>query len=150
MIMFSRIANWFAKIINPPRLWTKEEWKGLSSKEKIWIWYKHHWYIKGVGSAEVDNFTNPVKEIILYGSLIILTTERLFSMAGIAIGPTTLLLTVGIIGIILWTANFVIQWCGGNKIDNLDLIALTNEIGDRRKIAFRELRKAAKREEWRK
>ena len=78
MIMFNQLINWFAKTRKVPRLWTKEEWNTRSSKEKIWIWYKHHWYIKGVGSAEVDNFTNPIKEIILYGSLIILTVEKLY------------------------------------------------------------------------
>ena len=148
--MIESFIEWVSKKVGIPRLWTKEEWHKLSAKEKVWIWYKHHWYIRGIGSGEVDQFSNPVKEIILYGSLVILTVERLYAMAGIEIGATQLLFTVGIICVIVWLVNFVLQWFIGNKIDNLDLIALNSEIGNRRQIAFRELREKAKKEEWRK
>ncbi|HEU04635.1 MAG TPA: hypothetical protein ENH95_05940 [Nitrosopumilus sp.] len=148
--MISSLIERISKKIGIPRLWDKEEWNTYSAKEKVWIWYKHHWYIRGIGSAEVDQFSNPVKEIVLYGSLVILTVERLYTMAGIEIGATQLLLTVGIICVVVWLANFVLQWVIGNKIDNLDLIALNSEIGSRRQIALRELREAAKNEDWRK
>ena len=150
MIMISSFVEWSAKRIGIPRLWTKTEWNACSAKEKLWIWYKHHWFIRGTGSAEVDQFTGPAKEILLYGSLVILTVERLYAMAGIEIGASQLLLSVAVICIIVWLANFVLQWFIGNKIDNLDLIALSTEIGNKRQIAFRELRESARNEEWRK
>ena len=148
--MISALVDWFASKLKAPRLWSKEEWIKLSSKEQAWVWWKHHWMIRGTGSAEVDQFTGPVKEIVLYGSIIILTVEKLFAMAGISIGASQLLVTVAMVCIVLWTINFILQWLIGNKIDNLDLIALNSEIATKRTIAFRELRKAAKEEEWRK
>jgi len=142
--------NWFSRRIGRPRLWSKKEWNASSSKEKIWVWYKHHLYLKGLGSAEIDQVSDPVKEIILYGSIIILTVERLYAMAGITVGAEQLLVTVGVVCIAFWISNTIMQWIIGNKIDNLDLPACGEEINIRRNKLFREIRERAENEEWRK
>ena len=149
---FVNLVDWFVgtRFFKNPRLWTEKEWSTRSSKEKLWVWYKHHLYIKGLGSAEVDQVTEPLKQLVLYGSIIILTIERLYAMANIPVGATQLLFTVGIICVILWTGNTILQWLIGNKLDNLDLEAWTIEIGNRRNKVFREIREAREKEKWRK
>ena len=144
--------EWFIKtrLFKKPRLWEKKEWDSISPREKIWVWYKHHLYIKGLGSAEVDQVTTPTKEIILYGSVIILAVERLYAIANISVSAEQLIYTVGTVCVLLWVGNTVIQWVIGNQLDNLDLPAWDCEISNRRNKVFREIRKTTEKEDWRK
>ena len=60
------------------------------------------------------------------------TVEKLYTMAGIIITPTQLIISVVTACIIAWSANFIFQWWLGNEIDKKDLIAIAAEIGNRR------------------
>lgn len=150
--MIAGFIHWFVntRFFRKPRLWSQQEWNVISDKEKLWVWYKHHLYVKGLGSAEVDQVTNPAKEIVLYGSLIILTIERLYSLLGIQIGAAELLYTVGIGCVLFWAVCTIGQWLVGNKLDNLDFPAWDAEIGNRRNKVFREIREVQEKEKWRK
>lgn len=143
--------NWFVttRFFKRPRLWDNKEWKTISSKEQIWVWYKHHLYLKGLGSAEVNQVTDPLKDIMLYGSVAFLMVGQFYEMIGIPVNATQLLSTVAIAGILLWGGNTILQWVIGNLLDNFDFPAWEAEIGNRRNNVFREIRKAAEKEEWR-
>jgi len=148
--MKDRIFDWLASKIKRPRLWSDEEWENYTSKEKLWIWYKHHWYIRSTGSAEVDQFTNPIKEIILYGGIILSNVALALMYLGIEIRYFTMIFIVGISCAILWIGNFALQWKLGNWIDNKDLIALGKEIDVRRTKVFREIREQSMKQPFRK
>lgn len=144
-----KLANWTATRISKPRFWTDEEWNKFSSKEKIWVWYKHHWNIKSYGSAEADNFTMPIKDLILYGGIIMANALAALAYFKIEFDYFALLFVVGISCTVLWTINFVWQWTLGDWKDKNDFIALEQEIGNKRNKVFREIREQAKKEKWR-
>ena len=127
------IAGIFDNLIcrNPPRFWKKSEWKLMSTKERVWITWKHHMNLKSSGSGEFDQITTPVKEIILYGSVIFLAAEKM--------GIPPAVVFPGVIG--LWILNWLFQWALGNYLDKKDMLALSAEIGNRRNKVFRELRR---------
>ena len=143
-------VNWFAKRIETPRLWTDSEWRKLTPKEKCWIWYKHVLYIKGVGSAEVDQVSNPIKDWILYGGIILSNISLAMIALEIETNYFALIGVVGVTVIVLWIINFAWQLKIGDWKDANDLIALEQEIGNKRNKFCRDIRKATKKEEWRK
>jgi len=143
------LVNWFSKKIRKPRLWTGIEWKKLTPKEKCWIWYKHVLYIKGVGSAEVDQVTNPIKDWILYGGIVLSNITLAMTALGLKIDYFAIVGMVGLTVIVLWIVNFVWQLNIGDWKDANDLIALESEITNKRNLFCRDLRKATKKEEWR-
>ncbi len=138
--MISSFIEWASKKVYIPRLWTKEEWEKLSAKEKMWIWYKHHDYLIGAGNGELDKI------------LPFLTGEFL-TTAGVMVAVFTLLgfpeWSYAIYPVFYIIYKYV-QWFVGDQIDKRDLIAVSSEIGNKRQIAFRELREKAKEEDWRK
>lgn len=138
--LLRRFVNWLSKKIYKPRLWTDKEWKQKNPKEKVWIWYKHHDALIGSGNGELDKV------------LPFLTGEFLTTTAAISV-------FIKMFGLpewfyFLYPAFYIgykyVQWWIGNEIDKRDFPALTSEIGSKRTTAFRELRKAANNEEWRK
>jgi len=134
------ILNFFASKVFIPRLWTKKEWDTYSSKEKVWIWYKHHDQMMSVGNGELDKILPFLKGEFL-------TTAGIFAVLFVQLGlpQWTLLLYP-----ILYVGYKLFQWYIGDQIDKRDLIALSSEIGSRRTIAFREIRSNTKKEKWRK
>jgi hypothetical protein len=110
-----------------PRLWKEKEWAELTPKERIWIFYKHHWTMKNIGSGEVDQITNPVKELILYGGILIILFKD------------PVLVVIGAVCYVV--GNTFLQWYIGTWKDKKDLIALEQEISNRRNLVFREMRK---------
>ena len=154
MILMSKnidnLINRISSIIKIPRLWTNEEWMKLSSLEKLFIWYKQILYIKGVGSSEVDQVSNPIKDLILYGGIILSNVSIAFLYLGIELNYFTIIGFVSVSCLIFWIINFVFQMRIGNWKDSHDLIALENEIGNKRDKFCRDIRKAAMEEPWRK
>ena len=119
-------VDWIVKRIKPVRFWSEKEWNNLTPKEKIWIWYKHHWTMKNTGSGEVDQIINPIKEVLLYGGILLIITND----------PVL----VTILAICYVIVNTLLQWFMGNWMDKKDLIALGQEISNRRNNVFREMR----------
>jgi len=138
--MIKAFIEWFSKKIYIPRLWTKKEWVELSAKEKVWIWYKHHDNMMSTGNGELDKILP-----FLRGEF--LTTAGIFAVLFVQLGlpQWTLFLYP-----ILYFGYKLFQWYVGDQIDKRDLIALSSEIGNKRSIAFRELRALTKKEKWRK
>lgn len=138
--VLTRLSDWAAGRLGPPRLWTEDEWHKLTSKEKIWITYKHTFHMIGIGNGELDNV------------LFFLRGEFL-TQAGMA---SLLVLNLGLpswcyfIYPLFYFIYKYVQWWIGNRIDAADLIALDSEINNKRSIAFRELRKQANNEPFRK
>ena len=149
MAALGKLVDWAAFKINKPRFWTNEEWDKFSSKEKLWVYYKHHWTIKGYGSAEVDNFTTPLKELILYGGIILSNAMVALIYFKIEFDYFSLMSIVGITCAILWIINFAWQWMLGDWKDKNDFIALEQEISNKRNKVFREIRVQANKEKWR-
>ncbi len=146
----NKLLDKISNKIKIPRLWTKNEWEKLSSLEKCFIWYKQIFYIKGTGSAEVDQVTNPIKDLILYGGIILSNVSIAFLYLGIELNYFTIIGIVTITCILLWIANFIFQIKIGNWKDIHDLIALEQEIGNKRDKFCRDIRKATMEEKWRK
>lgn len=136
-----QLTSWFVKTrVNRIRFWSEEEWKALTDKEKIWIWYKHHWLLIGQGNAEVDQ-------------LLFFTQGEFLTLFGMWMA------NVGIWNLPIWTipAPFVlfvfnkyVMWRIGNWKDDKDLIALETEWGNRRNKVFREIRKKEMNQKFRK
>ncbi len=148
--VLEKFVNWLSKKISRPRLWLENEWDTLSSLEKTFIWYKHILYIRGVGSSEVDQISNPIKDLILYGGIILSNVSIAFLYLGIELNYFTIIGLVSFFCLIFWIINFVFQMRIGNWKDIHDLIALENEIGNKRDKFCRDIRKAAMEEPWRK
>jgi len=143
--ILENLILWFVKkFVSRIRLWDQKEWDGLTPKEKLFIWYKHHWGLKNQGSGEVDQVTAPIKEAILYGGIIILVFERILETVGIQTNVFTLMTIVAVSCGILWLINFTVQWMLGDWMDRKDLIALKEEIVNRRNLVFREIRRMMK------
>lgn len=123
-------ANWFSLKINKPRLWTEKEWKNLIAKEKIWIWYKHHWMLMGEGNAELDNLLFFMQGEFLMMMGIWATFVKVWGFP-----DWTILFPVA-----LTLFNKFLQWKIGNWKDKKDLIALQKEIGNKRDRFIREVR----------
>ncbi len=140
MIMISNLIEWASTKVYIPRLWSKDEWNRLSAKEKMWIWYKHHDALMGAGNGELDKLLPFLKGEFL-------TTAGIFTVISIQLGLPTWMYFLYPVLYIVYKA---FQWYIGDIIDKQDLIALSSEIGAKRQIAFRELRKAADKEPWRK
>ncbi len=142
--MFKRIIQkflkWFASKIYTPRLWTEEEWIKLTSKEQVWIWYKHHDNLMSTGNGELDKILPFLKGEFL-------TTAGIFTVISIQLGLPT---WTYFLYPILYVSYKIFQWYIGDQIDKRDLIALSSEIGSRRTIAFREIRNNTNKEKWRK
>lgn len=136
-----RIAHHLVKYIHRPRFWTKAEWEILNPKEKLWIYYKHIWFLKNSGSAEVDIFTNPLKEVIFYGGIILANIQIYMLLYNIQIDMIVVSFLIVIMGFCLYITNFYLQFRVGNWKDDKDFIALESEIPNKRVIAFREIRK---------
>ena len=143
------LVNWFANHIKRPRFWTEEEWNRKAPKEQCWVFYKHHLYLKGLGSAEADQVTMPVKDFLVLGGVIFLVAESFLAEAGIEIGSKSLMFFVGLACLIAWIANFALQWFLGNEIDKRDFPALQSEITNKRDQAMRDIRKNTDKEKWR-
>lgn len=127
-----KFFDWLASKTNPPRFWTKEEWFKLNSKEKLWVLYKHHDNLLGIGNGELDRFLPFLKgdfitSLAAVSSLLILIKA-----------PEWVFWVYPIFYMVIWKA---VQWWVGNKLDEKDLIALQTEIGNKRNKVFRELRK---------
>lgn len=142
------IMEFVVKRTSTPRFW-EEEWKAYNTKEKFWVLYKHHWTMKSYGSAEFDQFTTPIKEMILYGGIIMSNVAIALIYLKIELDYFALLSFVSTTCVVLWLVNFAVQWWLGDEMDKRDLPALSSEIGSKRTIAFRELRKATMKEKWR-
>lgn len=138
----TKLVDWLigTRLIKRPRFWDEEEWNKLSNKEQVWVFYKHHWTMIGVGNGELDNV--------------------LFFLKGEFITQAAIMaLIVNAFGLPYW-AYFAypalygvykyVQWWVGNKIDKEDLIAMNEEIMNRRNKVFREIRQRARGEPWRK
>lgn len=138
----TKLVDWIisTRLIKRPRFWTEEEWNQLSNKEKLWVFYKHHWMMIGVGNGELDNV--------------------LFFLKGEFITQAAIMaLVVNAFGLPYW-AYFAypalygvykyVQWWVGNRIDAEDLIAINEEMTNRRNKVFREIRQRAHDEPWRK
>jgi len=138
--MLEKAIEWGSKKVYIPRLWTQQEWNKLSPKEKMWLWYKHHDTLMSTGNGELDKLLPFLKGEFL-------TTAGIFTVISIQLGlPTWMYFLYPI----LYVAYKLFQWFIGDMIDKQDLIALSSEISNKRQIAFRVLRKAAEKEEWRK
>ena len=148
--IFENFLKWSSEKISPPRLWSKKEWNTLSALEKTFIWYKQLLYIKGVGSSEVDQVSNPLKDLILYGGIILSNVSIAFLYLGIELNYFTIIGIVAVCCLIFWIINFIFQMKIGNWKDIHDLIALEKEIGNKRDKFCRDIRKAAMEEPWRK
>jgi hypothetical protein len=118
------------KVVKKPRFWTDEEWSRLNDKEKAWIWYKHHWTLIAQGNAEVDNilFFTQGQFLTLFGMWIVVMKE--FNLPGYTLP----------LPFVWFIANKYIMWKIGNWKDKKDLIALENELSNKRNKFCRELR----------
>lgn len=145
----TRLLDWFSKKINRPRPWSKIEWEKLSSLEKSFIWYKYVLFLRGTGSAEIDQLTDPAKELILYGGIILSNVSIAFLYLEIELSYFSIIGIVAITCIILWVVNFVLQIRLGDWKEIHDLIALEQEIGNRNNKFCRDLRKATMKAAWR-
>ncbi len=132
--------DWFSKKIYIPRLWSRQEWGKSSSKEKLWIWYKHHDALIASGNAEFDKF------------LPFLTGQFLTTVAAISVYIKIFNLPEWAYYLypVFYVAYKYAHWWLGDEIDKRDFPALTSEIQAKRQTAFRELRNATKKEAWRK
>jgi len=139
---WTKVVDWLAGIrfVKRPRFWDEEEWGTLSNKQKVWIFYKHHWAMIGIGNGELDNV--------------------LFFLKGEFITQAAIMaLVVNSFGLPYW-AYFAypvsyglykyVQWWVGNKIDSEDLIAMNEEIMIRRHKGWREIRRKDKEQAWKK
>lgn len=135
--------DWFAdNIAKRVRFWSDKEWSKLNSKERIWMWYKHHWFIKNAGSTELDIVTNPLKEIVLYSGVIITTITTFIIATGIEVNQYFVVAGVLTGLTILWIINWIFQWYIGEWKDKKDLISLENETGNKRQKIYRKLEKS--------
>ncbi len=138
--MISSLIEWASKKVYIPRLWTKKEWVKFSAKEKMWIWYKHHDNMMSTGNGELDKILPFFRGefIATAGIMAVLFTQLGLPSWSYALYP------------VFYIGYKVFQWFVGDQIDKRDLIALSGEIGNKRSIAFRELREKKKKEDWRK
>lgn len=139
--MLSRFTEWFVnRFVKRVRFWEEKEWRQRTPKERIWIWYKHHWKMKNEGSSEVDQITDPIKEVVLYGGIITLTLNSFLLAQGISVNFIELTNLVYLGAMVLWLILFGVQWWIGNWKDKQDFIALNMELENRRNKVFREMR----------
>lgn len=134
----NRLVEW--KCQEPIHLWGETEWNDLLPKQKVWLWYKDVWYLKNSGSGEVDQFTNPIKDTLLYGGIITTTITLLLLYAKIQVNPITILLSVAVLCLVAYVLNFILQWRLGNWKDKKGLIPLEQELNNRRDLFCKELR----------
>ena len=136
-----QIAHFLAKYINRPRFWTEKEWDILNPKEKLFIYYKHIWFLKNSGTGEVDIVTNPLKDTIFYGGILLANIQMAMLIYNIKIDMIIVLSLIAYAGLYLYLLNFYLQFKLGNWKDKRDFIALESEIPNKRVTAFREIRK---------
>lgn len=136
-----QLTRWFANNrIKRIRFWSEEEWGSLTDKEKIWIWYKHHWQLIGQGNAEVDT-------ILFFTQGEFLTLMGIWT-ANVAVWNLPMWAIPA--PFVLFIVNKYIMWKIGNWKDDKDLIALETEWGNRRNKVYREIRAKEMKQEFRK
>lgn len=135
----THFSDWFAGKIHTPRLWSKKEWGSFTSKEKIWIWYKHHDNIMSTGNGELDKLLPFLK-----GEFLTTTGIFVVILNQLQLPPWTYFLYP-----LLYVGYKFFQWYVGDQIDKRDLIAIASDVSNKRNLAFRELREKKKKEAWR-
>ena len=145
-----RIVNFLSKRVKQPRYWTIEEWQRFTPEEKVWIWYKSFFFIKGLGSAEFDNITMPIRDLIGLVLLIQANLMLYFVSAGIQVNYFVVFMTTLGICALLYIGNTVFQWFFGEFLDKRDLHALSQRVSEKRSMVSRKIMGERFDQKWRK
>jgi hypothetical protein len=119
----NKLVNWIGSRLKPVRFFSDKEWSKMTSKEKLFITYKHHLFIIGCGESEVNVFEQLIMGMVPLATLLIVS----------GLGNYVFLVPILYIGL------KGIKWKLGNWKDKKDFNALDCEIGNRRNKAMRKL-----------
>jgi len=128
------------RFVHKPRFWTKIEWSHLTDKEKLWIWYKHHWLMIGQGNTEVDNLL-----FFIQGQFLTLMAAWLAMMAAWSLPAWTIFLPL-----IFFLFNKWVMWKIGNWKDIKDFITLETQLNNKRNQWYRTWNKTLMQQPFRK
>jgi len=119
-----RFFNFVASKLKPVRFFTEAEWALMSSKEKMWVTYKHILYLVGSGESEINVYEQLVSGMVPWITLAIVSEYG--NIWGFIV--------------VIYLALKYIKFRLGDWKDKKDFNALDTEIGNRRNKLVREFR----------